>query len=624
MKKIIFTLTLLITIQFLFGQNNKVLDSLQNKAIDELYSGLYKDAEKTIFQAIDINPKSKKNIIIAAALDPVYGMELVEGGVFLMGKGNGLNTELPIHPVELNSFEVSKYEITNLQYAVFLNQYGSDSVINNYKYDGQKMITEHQWGLYHDTIANKWFPQKGYEFHPVINVSWYGALEFADFYNLQLLSEAQWEYVGGGGNKTPLGEDNAGYLNLQRFSGTNTAENLKDYSWYLQTIEQDTSTREVGLLKPNFLEIYDLNGNANEWCLDMFSIYFYRFCFEQGTVKNPLSSSPSTERAVRGGSYLFDADSIYISYRDYASPTTMENNLSFRVAFLPFDAQNYSTLTKKDNKYALINKNNSVVSEFYDAIYDFHELDAAVVRNNTKYGAINHAGQEVIPCKFNREELNKELEKYVEKYMTDYPNSIEVFIYKGNKVSGEKAVEFYDKALAVEPNNAELYVVIGDKIKKRNELKSLEYYLKANEIKAETVNLKDKFEFINGIAPIENKDKKYGVINESGEVISKKWYDNWSNESDIMIGLQKGEMWDLMNNEGDILLKYVHLLDFSEGLAFIQKKVDGEWGVINEEGKLVIKYKFEHVISPFEDGKAEVMNDDRYFYINKRGNEVKK
>ncbi len=55
------------------------------------------------------------------------------------------------------------------------------------------MIAEHKWGL--KKVDNIWSPQSGYENHPIVNVSWFGAHEFCEFKEFRLLTETEWEYA---------------------------------------------------------------------------------------------------------------------------------------------------------------------------------------------------------------------------------------------------------------------------------------------------------------------------------------------------------------------------------------------------------------------------------------------
>ena len=51
----------------------------------------------------------------------------------------------------------------------------------------------HQWGVKWNT--DKWIPQPGYEDHPVVWVTWYGAKAYAEWVGGSLPTEAQWEYA---------------------------------------------------------------------------------------------------------------------------------------------------------------------------------------------------------------------------------------------------------------------------------------------------------------------------------------------------------------------------------------------------------------------------------------------
>ena len=60
----------------------------------------------------------------------------VEGGTYVMGLNKDNTGEFIHHSVTLSDFEISKYEITNAQYAAFLNHYG-DVMVKDGEYAGK-------------------------------------------------------------------------------------------------------------------------------------------------------------------------------------------------------------------------------------------------------------------------------------------------------------------------------------------------------------------------------------------------------------------------------------------------------------------------------------------------------
>ena len=50
-------------------------------------------------------------------------MVLIPKGEFLMGSNSGDANEKPVHKVYLDDFKIDKYEVTNAQYADFLNEH---------------------------------------------------------------------------------------------------------------------------------------------------------------------------------------------------------------------------------------------------------------------------------------------------------------------------------------------------------------------------------------------------------------------------------------------------------------------------------------------------------------------
>jgi formylglycine-generating enzyme required for sulfatase activity len=270
------------------------------KYIDTYPRGKYISEAKSMYSMLDKEQKYQ--------LKAPPGFKYVEGGTFEMGSNKGSGDESPVHSVKLESFYISKYEITNEQYAKFLNEYGGD-VVKSGDSKGQAMIYSDDWGVTFD--GNKWKAQIGYEEHPVIYVTWYGAKEYCAFYGYRLPSEAEWEFAANGGIKA-----NAKTL----YSGSN---NPKAVAWYYETA---TTTMKVGKKGANRLGIYDMTGNVWEWVEDWHEKNYY----SRSPKIDPKGPASGITKVLRGGSFFEITNKLRITYRDFSYPIIGYYNYGFR------------------------------------------------------------------------------------------------------------------------------------------------------------------------------------------------------------------------------------------------------------------------------------------------------
>lgn len=252
----------------------------------------------------------------------------IPAGTFTMGSPTsevGRDGDETQHDVTLTAFRMSKYEITNTQYAAFLNakSIGSNGSYATTGYGTQALICANSsWGLTYS--GTQWVPVTGYENAPVINVTWYGAIEYATYIGGTLPTEAQWEYACRAGTTTP-------------FSTGNFLNNLEaNYKWAypynggtntVTTYPGETQT--VGTYAANTYGLSDMHGNVWEWCADWYGTY------PTTAQTNPTGASSGSGRVVRGGGWCSYAQDCRSAYRNYNSPSDSHNFIGFRVVLVP-------------------------------------------------------------------------------------------------------------------------------------------------------------------------------------------------------------------------------------------------------------------------------------------------
>ena len=250
------------------------------------------------------------------AQDVSERMELIPAGEFRMG-GNVRDNEKPVHSVYVDAFYMDKYEVTNAEYAEFLNAKGKHAEAGQIWLDigdGDECI---------EYVSRKYRAKAGYENHPVVEVSWYGAMAYAEWKGKRLPTEAEWEKAARGG------------LSGLKYPWGNAIDSTK--ANYNNRIGDTTA---VGKYTANGYGLYDMAGNVWEWCLDEYNGNFYA----NSPARNPLSGANSVEwilnnytgvkssRVLRGGSWGNSAAGVRCAYRAVDTPTDTLNRFGFRCA----------------------------------------------------------------------------------------------------------------------------------------------------------------------------------------------------------------------------------------------------------------------------------------------------
>jgi formylglycine-generating enzyme required for sulfatase activity len=213
-------------------------------------------------------------------------MILLAGGEFVFGSDDGPPDERPSRKITVSPFLIDRHEVTVVQYRRFCK-------------------------ATHRELPEQ--PAGSTDLHPVVNVSWADAENFASWARRRLPTEAEWELAARGsyGNPYPWGkEDDPKKRNLPG--------------------DEDG---QAGLAPPGsfpegtgVLGIYDLVGNAWEWCSDWYAPDAYR----TGPAVDPKGPKDGKERAVRGGSYLLGGPPLRATFRNRSVPGFRYQDIGFR------------------------------------------------------------------------------------------------------------------------------------------------------------------------------------------------------------------------------------------------------------------------------------------------------
>lgn len=230
-------------------------------------------------------------------------MVTIPAGSFSMGQ-TGIAE--PVHTVTLSAFSMSAYEITQRQ---FFDIMGSNRpYFKGLSGDNLPVEQVNWWEAikYCDALSAKAGLQPCYD-----ESTGYCDLTKSGF---RLPMEAEWEYACRAGTTSNY------------YTG-NLESDLAIAGWY--SSNSGDKPHPVGRKTPNAWGLYDMHGNAGEWCNDWYKSY------SSASAVNPTGAKISPDRVVRGGAWYSGGSACRSAARAVSPPSGGSKNFGLRVVHRP-------------------------------------------------------------------------------------------------------------------------------------------------------------------------------------------------------------------------------------------------------------------------------------------------
>lgn len=231
-------------------------------------------------------------------------MAVIPGGKVIRGSKDGNRDEMPQHAVYLESFAIDIHPVTNEQFVRFLEYTGGEKDQN---YNDLIRLKDSRL----NRVAGKLSIESGYSKHPVVGVTWYGAVAYAKWVGKRLPTEAEWEAAARGGKEFAI------------YPTGDTIEKSQANFF-------SSDTTAVMSYAPNGYGLYDMAGNVYDWCQDWYGYNYYESsALEPHNPKGPLQG---VYRVLRGGCWKSLKEDLRCSHRHRNNPGAMNGTYGFRCA----------------------------------------------------------------------------------------------------------------------------------------------------------------------------------------------------------------------------------------------------------------------------------------------------
>ena len=245
----------------------------------------------------------------AATPDPAAAtMIAIEGGSYPIGSDAGGAAAQPAHTVTIDAFAIDQHEVTNAEFAAFLNTLNveprADAPAGEVRADdlpveAGPLLLEGPEGAQQEPIValddehsriairdGRFVPEDGYADHPLVEVTWFGARDYCAWRGARLPTEVEWEAAARGqeGRTYPWGEDPPTPARAVFGRGSGETDPVGSHP---------AGGTPAG--------VQDLAGNVAEWTSSLYAPY----PVAPADGRDDLAARG--ERVTRGGDHVFDS-----------------------------------------------------------------------------------------------------------------------------------------------------------------------------------------------------------------------------------------------------------------------------------------------------------------------------
>ncbi|MBR4267417.1 MAG: formylglycine-generating enzyme family protein [Bacteroidales bacterium] len=246
-------------------------------------------------------------------------MVSVPGGSFWMGNDytyntTGVSDEAPEHKVTIKSFKMAKTEVTFELYDIFCEATGYEKPSDGNKGRGNLPVYNVSWEA--AVMFCNWLSKRNHldKYYEVKRDSTnFKATPIPGSKGYRLPTEAEWEYAARGGEKGKT----------YSYSGSNDYNKVAWCKNNSQLTPHAVATKE-----PNELGIYDMTGNAWEWCYDFYDKAYYK----KSPENDPQGPETGTDRVYRGGSWTSNPEDLRMTSRHSFSQNKEYGMIGIRLA----------------------------------------------------------------------------------------------------------------------------------------------------------------------------------------------------------------------------------------------------------------------------------------------------